>query len=76
MTYIVEFFKTIADVISSGIDYVVDFFAGLVDFFTQIPEYVSIVKSYIDLLPTGIKVFVVMVLSASLIFVVIGRRGN
>lgn len=75
MIYIVDFFKSLGDIISSIVDAIVDFFTGLVTFLTDIPEYVEIVTDFLDLLPAEIKVFAVMVLSVSLIFIIIGRRG-
>lgn len=75
LVYIVDFFKSLGDIISSIVDFIVDFFKNLIDFFASIPDYVSIVESFISLLPTEIKVFAVMVLASSLIFIVIGRRG-
>lgn len=75
MSYIVDFFKALGDIISSIVDFIVNLFQNLVDFFASIPEYVEIVEGYFDLLPDEIKVFAVMVLATSLIFIVIGRRG-
>lgn len=76
MQYIVDFFKSLGDIIGSVVDFIVNLFTNLVNFFTSIPEYVEIVRGYLDLLPDPIKVFAVMVLATSLIFIVIGRRGT
>lgn len=76
MQYIVDFFKALGDIISSIIDFIVDLFTNLFNFFTSIPEYVEIIEGYLDLLPAPIKVFAVMMLASSLIFIVIGRRGT
>ena len=76
MQYIVDFFKSLGDIIGSVVDFIVNLFTNHVNFFTSIPEYVEIVQGYLDLLPDPIKVFAVMVLATSLIFIVIGRRGT
>lgn len=76
MKYIVDFFTALADIISAVVDFVIDFFTGLVDFFLDLPEYIEIAEDFIGLLPEPILVVATMVLAATLIFVIIGRRGT
>ena len=76
MTYIVDFFKALGEIISSIVQFIIDLFTGLVEFFMEIPEYIEIVEGYIDMLPPFILPFVAMVLAAQLIFLIIGRRGK
>lgn len=76
MQYIVDFFKALGNIISSIVDFIVDLFEGLVKFFTQLPDYVELLESYLDLVPTPVKVMFTMVLACVLIFLIIGRRGT
>lgn len=73
---IVEFFTELGKIVSSVIQHVIDFFAGLLEFTTSLPEYIELVYDYINILPTSIKAVAVMTVSACLIFLVIGRRGT
>lgn len=76
MTYIVDFFNKLGDILTSIVEFIIDFFTGLADFFLSIPDYVAVIDSFFELVPDPIKVFFVMVLSFSLIFIIIGRRGK
>ena len=75
MEYIIDFFVMLGDIISSIVDFVIDFFTGLIDFFTSIPEYVETIEQYMDLLPTPLIAIAALALAAQLIFIIIGRRG-
>lgn len=75
MSYIVDFFKSLADIITACVDFLMQLITGLVDFFVSLPEYVDIVTDYIEMLPEPMLVIATLVLAASLIFVIIGRRG-
>lgn len=75
MSYIIDFFKSLGEIISSIVDFIIDFFEGLVSFFMDLPDYISTLETYIDIVPDEIKVMLLLVLSVSLIFVIIGRRG-
>lgn len=76
MQYIVDFFKALGEIITSIVEFIIDLFTGLVDFFAQIPEYVDLAENYIDTLPDFAIPYAVMVLAATLIFLIIGRRGR
>lgn len=76
MTYIVDFFKSLGDIISSIVDFIVDFFEGLINFFLSLPDYIEIIFEFIDIIPDFAKAFIIMLISAALIFIVIGRRGT
>lgn len=76
MQYIVDFFKALGEIITSIVEFIIDLFTGLVDFFAQIPEYVELAEQYIDTLPEFVIPYAVMVLAATLIFIIIGRRGR
>ncbi len=75
MSYIIDFFKSLGEIISSIVDFIIDFFEGLVSFFADLPEYLKVLETYVDIVPDEIKVMLLLVLSVSLIFVIIGRRG-
>lgn len=75
MSYIIDFFKSLGEIISSIVDFIIDFFEGLISFFVDLPDYISTLETYIDIVPDEIKVMLLLVLSISLIFVIIGRRG-
>lgn len=75
MQYVVDFFKGLGEIITSIIEFIIDFFTGLIDFFLQIPEYVAIIESYIELIPEPLLAVAILALAAQLIFIIIGRRG-
>lgn len=76
MSYIVDFFKALGDIISSIIDFIVSMITGLVDFTLMIPEYVDMLTDLIEQLPGELVGFASLTLAAALIFLVIGRRGT
>lgn len=76
MSFITDFFSALGEIISSIIDFIVDFFTGLIDFFSMIPEYIDVVFQYLDMIPPEFLVWGSLFLSVSLIFVIIGRRGK
>lgn len=76
MKFITDFFAALGDIISSIVDFVIDFFIGLIDFFGRIPEYYDIVVSYLELVPPEFLVWMSLIIATALIFVIIGRRGK
>ncbi len=76
MQYIVDFAKSLGEIITSIIEFIIDLFTGFVDFFTSIPDYIETIEDLIELLPDFAIPFVVMVLAAQLIFLIIQRRGQ
>lgn len=76
MTYIVEFFKAIGDIISSIVEFIVDLVTGLIDFFLLVPDYVDMITELISQLPPVVVGFSSATMAAALIFIVIGRRGT
>ena len=76
MTYIVEFFKALGDIISSIVEFIVDLVTGLIDFFLMLPDYVDMIMDLISQLPPVVVGFSSATMAAALIFIVIGRRGT
>lgn len=76
MSYIVDFFKTCGDIISTVIDFIKSFVESLVSFIGMIPEYVGMISDLISDLPPVLVGFASATLAAALIFVIIGRRGK
>lgn len=76
MSFLVDFFTKLGDIIGAIIDFVIDFFKGIVQFFTDLPEYVETMYLYVDILPDSIKAIALLTISFTLIFIVIGRRGK
>lgn len=76
MQYIVDFFKSLGEIISTIIDLIIDLVEGIIKFFTDLPTYIDLLESYLELIPTPFIVMITMVLACTLLFVVIGRRGT
>lgn len=75
METIINFFKSIGDIIATLGELLIDFVKGTVEFFSKIPDYVEIAYSYIDILPEEIKIIAMMTLSLSVLFLVIGKKA-
>lgn len=76
MQYIVDFFKSLGEIISTIVDLIIDLVEGIIKFFTDLPTYIDLLESYLELIPTPFIVMFTMVLACTLLFVVIGRRGT
>lgn len=76
MQYIVDFFKSLGEIISTIVDLINDLVEGIIKFFTDLPTYIDLLESYLELIPTPFIVMFTMVLACTLLFVVIGRRGT
>lgn len=76
MSYIVDFFKSIGDIISHIVDFIKSFVESLIQFITMIPEYAGMIGDLISELPPVLVGFASATLAAALIFVIIGRRGK
>ena len=76
MNYIVNFLKSVGDIISHIVDFVKSFIESLVQFITMIPSYAGMIGDLISELPPVLIGFASATLAAALIFVIIGRRGK
>ena len=76
MQYIVDFFKSLGEIISTIVELIIDLVEGIIKFFTDLPTYIDLLESYLELIPTPFIVMFTMVLACTLLFVVIGRRGT
>jgi len=73
---IVAFFTELGKIVSSVIQHVIDFFAGLLEFTLSLPDYIELAYQYINAMPSTVKLIATATLSMCLIFLVIGRRGK
>lgn len=76
MSYITDFLKTCGDIISTVVDFIKSFVESLISFIAMIPEYAGMIGDLISDLPPVLVGFASATLAATLIFVIIGRRGK
>lgn len=68
-----NFFSSVSDVIEKIVSFFRGFLDGMVTFFKIIPNAVNTVTSWVESLPTVLKVFAVVTLTISVIYLILGR---
>lgn len=70
----VEFFKMIGTVITTGLNFLWSFVSGIVQFFTLIPQFVAYATEAVAFLPSPLVAFVMMGVSVSVLLMIVGRN--
>lgn len=76
MMWLINFFKSLFDVIASLIDLVISLVKGLVDFISSLPTFISLISASFGHIPSLILPFVTITLTLSIIFIILGRSKS
>lgn len=70
MSWLIDFFKSIGDLIVSFFSFLIDGITSIIKLIVMIPEYVSYVSQMFQVMPTWIIAFMVGILTISVIWTI------
>lgn len=76
LNIIVDFFTQIGKIITFIVDMVIEYQKALLDFYKNLPSYLQLIESYLNILPSGIKALALLTFAMSIVFVILGRKGQ
>lgn len=73
MSWIINFLKSLGEIITTLIDLVITLVGSLFDFIANLPTFLSLITASFGAIPSFILPFAAISLTISIIFIILGR---